>query len=82
MYKNKNGDRNNIAGENIAKIRKTVMPKLSQRALADKMQLAGIDLDKNAVQRIEDGKRFITDIELLAFSKVLNVSLENLLERT
>ena len=53
---------------------------MSQRALADKMQLVGIDLDKNAIQRIECGKRFITDIELLAFSKVLNTSLENLLK--
>ena len=54
---------------------------MSQRALADKMQLFGIDLDKNAIQRIECGKRFITDIELLAFSKVLSTSLETLLEQ-
>ncbi len=80
MYKNKNGLSNNIAGKNIAKIRKEIKPVMSQRALADKMQLVGIDLDKNAIQRIECGKRFITDIELLAFSKVLNTSLENLLE--
>lgn len=80
MYKNKNGLSNNIAGKNIAKIRKEIKPVMSQRALADKMQLLGIDLDKNAIQRIECGKRFITDIELLAFSKVLNTSLETLLE--
>lgn len=80
MYKNKNGLSNNIAGKNIAKIRKEIKPVMSQRALADKMQLVGIDLDKNAIQRIECGKRFITDIELLAFSKVLNTSLENLLK--
>ena len=80
MYKNKNGLSNNIAGKNIAKIRKEIKPVMSQRALADKMQLVGIDLDKNAIQRIECGKRFITDIELLAFSKVLNKSLENLLK--
>lgn len=80
MYKNKNGLSNNIAGKNIAKIRKEITPVISQRALADKMQLFGIDLDKNAIQRIECGKRFITDIELLAFSKVLNTSLENLLK--
>ena len=53
---------------------------MSQRALADKMQLFGIDLDKNAIQRIECWKRFITDIELLAFSKVLSTSLETFLE--
>ena len=80
MYKNKNGSSNNIAGKNIAKIRKEITPVMSQRALADKMQLFGIDLDKNAIQRIECGKRFITDIELLAFSKVLNTSLENLIK--
>lgn len=42
-------------------------PKLSQRGLADRMQLEGIDLDKNAIQRIESGQRFVTDIELKVF---------------
>lgn len=80
MYKNKANDgRNNIAGLNIAKIRKNMPVKTSQRALADKMQLEGIELDKNAIQRIESGKRFITDIEIKTFAKVLNVSYEDLL---
>ena len=51
----------------------------SQRQLADMLQLAGLDIDKNAIQRIEAGKRFVTDIELIVFSKVLNVSLNELL---
>jgi len=42
--------------------------------------LAGLDIDKNAIQRIEAGKRFVTDIELTYFSKVLNVTLDTLLE--
>ena len=42
-------------------------------------QLLGLDLDKNAIQRIESGKRFVTDIELRYFAKVLNVSYEELL---
>lgn len=79
MFKNKNGDSNNISGENIARIRKSKSPTLSQRALADKMQLLGIDLDKNAIQRIECGKRFVTDIELLVMAKVLDVSVLDLL---
>jgi len=53
---------------------------MSQRALADKMQLAGIDLDKNAIQRIESGQRFVTDIELRVFSKVLGASYIDLLD--
>lgn len=51
----------------------------SQRALADKMQLVGIDLDKNAIQRIECGKRFVTDIELAAFAQHFGKTLEELI---
>ena len=54
-------------------------PKVSQRALAQKLQVAGVDVDKNAVQRIESGQRFVTDIELVVLAKVLNVSIETLL---
>lgn len=54
-------------------------PTVSQRLLADKMQLEGIELDKNAIQRIESGARFVTDIELKTFAKVLAVSYEDLL---
>ena len=43
------------------------------------MQLVGIDIDKNAIQRIECGKRFVADIELVAFAKVFEVSFETLL---
>ncbi len=35
----------------------------------------GYDMDKNAVQRIESGQRFVTDIEVEAFAKVFGVSL-------
>ena len=52
---------------------------ISQRELADKMQLVGIDIDKNAIQRIECGKRFVTDIEIVAFARVFDVTLEELL---
>ena len=39
----------------------------------------GLDVDKNADQRIESGQRFVTDIELVVLAKVLNVSIETLL---
>lgn len=44
------------------------------------LQIAGLDVDKNAIQRIESGKRFVTDIELKAIAKVLNVSYCDLLD--
>lgn len=80
MFKNKNHTSNNLCGLNVKKYRQTITPRLSQRGLADKLQLEGIDLDKNAIQRIESGQRFVTDIELLALSKVLKVSLNDLLQ--
>ena len=43
------------------------------------MQLKGIDLGKNAIQRIECGKRFVTDIELKAFAQILHVTTDELL---
>ena len=78
MFINKLEDgRNNICGSQIAKQRKLL--RLSQRELADDLQRLGLDIDKNAVQRIEAGKRFVTDIELVYFSKALNLSYVELL---
>ncbi len=71
------GNRNNLCGKNIASIRKSM--NLSQRELADRFQLAGLEIDKNAVQRIESGQRFVTDIELKVFSRVLNKTPDELL---
>lgn len=79
MFKNKNNNSNNLCGSKIKEIRQKKYTSMSQRALADKLQLVGIDLDKNAIQRIESGQRFVTDIELVAFSQILEVSLDELL---
>ena len=78
MFINKNSNGlNNICGKNISKFRTDLQ--ISQRELADRMQLVGIDIDKNAIQRIECGKRFVTDIEIIAFAKVLTKKYEELL---
>ena len=78
MFINKTIDGlNNICGKNIAKLRMAL--KISQRELSDKLQLIGIDIDKNAIQRIECGKRFVTDIEIIAFAKVFDMTYDELL---
>ena len=87
MYKNRSIDgKLNVCGSKIASLRKMVRPRMSQRMLADRLQLAGLDLDKNAVQRIENaitkieaGQRFVTDIELNAFARLFGVSVDELL---
>ena len=53
---------------------------VSQNDLAALLQVNGLDLDKNAIQRIECGKRFITDIELKAIAKALDVAYTDLLD--
>lgn len=80
MFKNKteNG-RNNICGNKIFLLRKNHIPKMSQRILAECLQIRGIDVDKNAIQRIESGERFVTDIELKVLAEVFCVSCDELL---
>lgn len=81
MFINKSIDgQNNICGLIIEKRRKEMGK--SQRQLADMLQIAGLDIDKNAIQRIEARKRFVTDIELTYLSKVLDLSYEALLGNT
>lgn len=78
MFTNKSKDgTNNLCGQQVHRYRKSM--KLSQRELAEKLQIAGLDVDKNAIQRIECGKRFVTDIELVVLSGVLKCGLEELL---
>ena len=79
MFINKTVDgRNNLCGRKIALLRSNMG--ISQRELADQLQIAGLDIDKNAIQRIEAGKRFVTDIELKIISKVLKISVSDLIE--
>lgn len=79
MFINKTADgKNNCCGPNIAQFRMELH--ISQRELADRMQLIGIDIDKNAIQRIECGKRFVTDIEVKAFAKVFQKNFDEILK--
>ena len=81
MYKNRSQDnRNNICGKRIQTIRKNLPEKTSQRKFAEMLQIAGLDIDKNAIQRIESGMRFVTDIELKIIADVLQVSYQDLLD--
>lgn len=78
MFKNKNENGTlNVCGQQIKILRKKLG--LSQRGLADRLQLEGMDLNKNAIQQIESGQRFVTDIELKAFAHLFGVSSDYLL---
>lgn len=78
MFKIKAADgTNNLCGRRIAEIRKG--KKLSQRKLATKMQLLGFDVDHYFIRRVENGERFVTDIDLVIFARALGVSITDML---
>lgn len=80
MFLNRTKDgRNNIVGIKVAKLRKGL--RISQRELSDRLAVIGLDIDKNAVQRIESGERFVTDIEIGYLAKVFNIKVGELLRR-
>ena len=68
----------NLIGSQLVELRKHFS--LSQRDLADKLQLAGYNLDKNVMTRIENYQRFVTDIELKGICEVLKVSSDVLID--
>ncbi len=78
MFKIKAADgTNNLCGRRVAELRKA--QGLSQRKLATKMQLLGFDVDHYFIRRVENGERFVTDIDLVIFAKALNVEVSAML---
>lgn len=73
----KTGEKNLIAN-NLIELRKK--HHISQRLLAYKLQLAGYDMDKNVITRIETNKRYVTDIELKALCEIFDITYEELIE--
>ena len=69
----------NVSGERIHQAR-TAM-RLSQADLAARMQLNGVTIEREAISKIETGDRFVTDYELMVFAKVLNVTMDWLVEQ-
>lgn len=68
----------NLAGDRIHQ-KRTAM-RLSQADLAAQMQLYGVSVEREAISKIETGDRFITDYELMIFSKIFDVPMEWLVE--
>lgn len=72
-----NGSKN-LTGQRLKELRATAG--LSQRGLARKLQLIGVDMDKNVITRIETNKRYVSDIELWALCRILEVSYDYLID--
>ncbi len=66
-----NGNKN-ICGKRIKEARTRL--KLTQEALAARLQVAGINVERDSVSRMEIGTRFVADFEILILCKVLDVT--------
>ncbi len=69
----------NIIGQRIRDAR--IATGYSQQQLSEKLELLAVYVCRGSLSRIENGQRAITDIEIDAISKVLNVSLDTLFGR-
>lgn len=69
----------NIIGSKIKEAR--IKAGLSQQELSNKLELMAVYVCRGSISRIENGERAITDIEIDAISKILNVSLDSLFGR-
>ncbi|MGN0404675.1 MAG: helix-turn-helix domain-containing protein [Bariatricus sp.] len=70
----------NLVSRQLIELRK--QHNFSQRDLAYRLQLAGYDMDKNVITRIETNQRYVTDLELKAFSEIFDVSYDYLIDGT
>ena len=75
--RSKTGEKN-LIGKNPIELRK--MHNMSQRLLAYRLQLAGYDMDKNVITRIETNNRYVTDIEVKALCEIFEISYEKLID--
>jgi transcriptional regulator with XRE-family HTH domain len=55
-------------------------PPLTQKQLAEKLQLAGYEMDRLTIVRIENGGRFVPDYEVKALAETLGVTPNDLLD--
>ncbi len=67
----------NICGDRIHEARRRA--RLTQSELAARLQVEGINIERDSVSRIEIGTRFVADYELRVLASVLKVSVAWLL---
>jgi hypothetical protein len=71
--------RKNIVGRRVAEARQSCKPPLTQDALSGRLSRLGIQLDRAAIAKIENGHRRVLDYELKALAEVLGAETDWLL---
>ncbi len=72
MKINKFNNSKNISGKKLKELR--IKHNYTQKELAEKLQLLGIQISTNEISKIENNYRLVQDFELFAFAEIFNVS--------
>jgi transcriptional regulator with XRE-family HTH domain len=72
----KQANRKNVVGLRVAEARRRRNPPLTQDALSGKLAALGVQLDRAAIAKIENGHRRIYDFEAQALAKALSVRID------
>lgn len=67
----------NICGDRVHEARRKL--KLSQEQLAARLQVSGVNIERDSISRIEIGTRFVADYEIVALARALGVTTDYLL---
>lgn len=67
----------NVAGSRIAELR--IGMEISQNGLARLLQLENWNVHKNAISKIEQGERAVSDLEMILIARVLHTTVNDLL---
>lgn len=74
-----NGTSKNIIGSKLKALRKAAG--LTQKELAEKLQLEGGEFSDLTILRIEQGNRFVPDYEIVALADFFAITADELLGR-
>ena len=70
----------NIVGARVRQARKAARPPVTQIDLVARLQVLGMQIDQSGLSKIESGRRPVTDFEVIALARALNVSVAWLLK--
>ncbi len=68
----------NLIGKRLRGLRKE--KRLSQERLMEELQLRGFDSERGVIKRIENGARYVSDIELKILAEYFGVSYDYLID--
>jgi transcriptional regulator with XRE-family HTH domain len=72
----------NIISIHVREARFALSPKVTQEDLAGRLAAKNVSLDRSAIARIELGRRYVLDFELVALARALRTTTAFLLGET